>query len=170
MTEYDVASESPYAFLGEEETRAWYAYMKVHLRLRYEMDHQLRGDHGISLADYDVLVALVSDPERTLSVSDLATRIGSERSRVSHQLRSLSARGLVTLAIDPDDRRVTRVALSDRGDDTLADVSPRHIDFVRSVFFDALTPPQVQEMSTMFEGIYDQLIRHGTLPRPVDRP
>ena len=62
MSRYEVPPESPYAFLDDDDIRAWYAFMKVQLRLRYEMNRQLRDDNGISLADYDVLVALTSEP------------------------------------------------------------------------------------------------------------
>lgn len=167
---YDVPSESPYAFLDDRQIRAWYAYMKVQLRLRFEMNRQLRADHGISLPDYDVLVALTSDPSGTLTVSDLAVRIGAERSRVSHHIRRMAARGLVDARSSPEDRRATEVALTDTGRAVLAEASPRHIALVRSVFFDALTPEQVDELAGSFEQIYEQLIANGTLPRPVDRP
>ena len=43
-SEYRVAPESPFALLSDSEIRAWYAYLKVQLRLRYEMNRQLR--HG----------------------------------------------------------------------------------------------------------------------------
>ena len=71
--------------------------MKVQLRLRYEMNRQLRRDSGISLVDYDVLVALTSESTGTMALSDLAIRIGAERSRVSHQTRRMAARRWVTL-------------------------------------------------------------------------
>ena len=92
MGRYDVPPESPFAFLDDDQVRAWYAYMKVHLRLRYEMNHQLQADAGVSLADYDVLVALTSDQDGSMTVSDLATRIGAERSRVHLEDRKLRKR------------------------------------------------------------------------------
>ncbi|PJJ72988.1 DNA-binding MarR family transcriptional regulator [Diaminobutyricimonas aerilata] len=170
MSDYDVSSESPYAFLDDREVRAWYAYMKVHLRLRYEMNRQLRADHGISLADYDVLVALVSDEHGTLTVSDLATRIGAERSRVSHHVQRMAGRDLLEMRPSSTDRRATDVVLTNAGRRLLADVSPSHIAFVRSVFLDTLTPGQLDQMAESFEGVYERLIAKGTLPRPADHP
>jgi len=170
MSRYEVPPESPYAFLDDDDIRAWYAFMKVQLRLRYEMNRQLRDDNGISLADYDVLVALTSEPTGTMTISDLAIRIGGERSRVSHQARRMATKDLVTLLPNPDDRRATDVTLTDDGRDLLARASPGHIDFVRSVFFDALTPQQGGQIAEAFENIYELLITHGSLPRPTDRP
>ncbi len=170
MSRYAVPPESPFALLPDDEIRAWYAFMKVQLRLRYEMNGQLRRDSGISLVDYDVLVALTSESTGTMAVSDLAIRIGAERSRVSHQTRRMAARRWVTLHPRPDDRRITDVALTDDGRAMLVQASPAHIDFVRSVFLEALSPRQAAELSDVFERVFDRLIDRGTLPRPVDRP
>ena len=170
MTEYELAPESPFALLSPDETRLWYAYMKVQLRLRYEMNRQLRADHGLSLADYDLLVALVSDEDGALTMSSLATRVGWERSRVSHQTRRMTERGLVSVGTSETDRRATVVTLTEEGRATLAAVAPGHIDLVRTMFLDALDDSQKSYLAESFEGIFDRLIEHGTLPRPADHP
>ena len=54
------AAESPFALLEPHESEAWFAYMRLQLRLRYEMNRQLRADSGISLSDFDILLALTS--------------------------------------------------------------------------------------------------------------
>jgi DNA-binding MarR family transcriptional regulator len=156
--------------LSDTEIRAWYAYMKVHLRLRYEMNRQLRDDSGVSLADYDVLVALTSETTGTMRITDLATRIGAERSRVSHQVQRMAERSLVTLEPNPDDKRITDVSLTGVGRDLLTRAAPNHIAFVRSVFLDALDPARTELIAEAFEAVYDKLVEHGTLPRPTDRP
>ncbi len=166
----DVPPESPFALLDGDETRAWYAYMKVQLRLRYEMNRQLRDEGGVSLADYDVLVALTSAQEATMTVSDIAIRIGAERSRVSHQVRRLTEDGLITTAPSADDRRTTHVTLSPAGRELLLRASPGHIGFVREVFLDAIDPGQRAAIAKAFESIYERLIERGTLPRPADHP
>src|SRR5258705_12233192 len=82
-------------WLDGEQQRAWLAYIRVQLRLAYEMNRQLLSDSGMSLPDYDVLTALsVADGGR-MQVTVLAAHIGWERSRVSHHVRRMSARGLV---------------------------------------------------------------------------
>jgi len=45
-------------WLDEEQQRAWLAYIRVQLRLAYEMNRQLLAGGGISLPDYDVPAAL----------------------------------------------------------------------------------------------------------------
>ncbi|MEV5717900.1 MarR family winged helix-turn-helix transcriptional regulator [Amycolatopsis mediterranei] len=108
----DFAPGSPFALLSDTETAAWYAYMKVYLRLEYELNRQLRADSGISLADYHVLVALTSASGGRMRVTDLAIRIGWERSRLSHHLKRMRDRGLVGTGTAAEDRRGTEVVLS----------------------------------------------------------
>jgi hypothetical protein len=81
-------------WLSAAELQAWRAFMRVQMRMNYEMNRQLQSDTDLSLADYPVLNALTGAPGGRLQVSDLAALIGWERSRASHQLRRLCERGL----------------------------------------------------------------------------
>src|SRR6266478_4513758 len=71
-------------WLTPVQQRAWLAYIRVELRMNYEMHRQLLADTGLSLSDYHVLVALSNAPHARMRVADLAAQIGWERSRVSH--------------------------------------------------------------------------------------
>ena len=51
-------SESAFGTLTPDQQRAWLAYMRVQLRLTYEMNRELQADSNLSLSDYDVLNAL----------------------------------------------------------------------------------------------------------------
>src|SRR6201992_3316572 len=94
-------------WLDEDQQRTWLAYIRVQLRLAYEMNRQLLADSGMSLSDYDVLTALsVADGAR-MQITVLAAQIGWERSRVSHHVKRMSARGLVTCGLSAADRRGT---------------------------------------------------------------
>ncbi|ADJ48400.1 MarR family transcriptional regulator [Amycolatopsis mediterranei S699] len=166
----DFAPGSPFALLSDTETAAWYAYMKVHLRLEYELNRQLRADSGISLADYHVLVALTSASGGRMRVTDLAIRIGWERSRLSHHLKRMRDRGLVETGTAADDRRVTEVVLSEAGRESLRQAAPDHVGFVRQAFLDALEPGELAQLTTLLDRVYDTLVEHGTLPRPEDHP
>ena len=66
-------------WLDEEQQRAWLAYIRVQLRLVYEMNRQLQSDSGMSIADWDVLTALGASESARLTVTALAAQIGWER-------------------------------------------------------------------------------------------
>jgi len=111
-------------WLDGDQQRAWLAYIRVQLRLAYEMNRQLLADSGMSLPDYDVLTALsVADGGR-MQITVLAAQIGWERSRVSHHVRRMSTRGLVTCGLSASDRRVTEVTLTAQGRQALAAAAP----------------------------------------------
>src|ERR1700739_1269183 len=98
---------SAFDTLTHGHQRAWLAYMRVQLRLTYEMNRQLQADSNVSLPDYDVLNALRYSPGGRMRITGLAARIGWERSRLSHHVRRLQNRELVECRPDPADRRAT---------------------------------------------------------------
>jgi len=155
-------------WLDVDQQRAWMAYIRVQLRLSYEMNRQLLADSGMSLPDYDVLTALsVADGER-MPITVLAAQIGWERSRVSHHVRRMSDRGLVTCGLSAADRRVTEVTLTAQGREALAAAAPGHVDLVRRLFFGGLPADLVGPLSEALEGVYANIIKLGSLPPPVD--
>ena len=157
-------------WLEGHEQRAWLAYIRVQMRLAYEMNRQLLAGNGLSLPDYDVLTALsVADGGR-MQVTVLAAQIGWERSRVSHHVRRMSGRGLVACALSAADKRVTEVTLTDRGWQAVREAAPGHVDLVRRLFFGGLPADLVGPLGEALESVYANIIKQGSLPPPVDWP
>ena len=155
-------------WLDGDQQRAWLAYIRVQLRLTYEMNRQLLTDSGMSLPDYDVLTALSVADRGQMQISVLAAQIGWERSRVSHHVRRMSDRGLVTCGLSAADRRVTEVTLSAHGRQVLEEAAPGHVNLVRRMFFDGLPEGFVGPLSQALESVYANIISQGSLPPPVD--
>ena len=169
MSRNGVSGEPPAGgWLEGDQQRAWLAYIRVQLRLAYEMNRQLLADSGMSLPDYDVLTALSVADEGRMSITVLAAQIGWERSRVSHHVRRMSARGLVTCGLSDADRRVTEVTLTGRGRQAQQDAAPGHVDLVRRLFFGGLPEDLVGPLGEALESVYANIIREGSLPPPVD--
>jgi len=154
--------------LTAQQQRAWLAYMRVQLRLNYEMNRQLQTDSGLSLADYDVLNALRYSPEGAMQLTALAARIGWERSRVGHHSRRMSARGLVTCDVLASDRRATEVRLTDEGRQAIAEASEGHIELVRRLFFGGLPAGHLAAVTEALEAVHQNLIENGSLPAPAE--
>ena len=142
--------------------------MRVQLRLTYEMNRQLQADSNLSLPDYDVLNALRYAPGGRRVISELAARIGWERSRLSHHVRRLENRGLVDSRPAPADRRATEITLTDQGWDEITRASSGHIDLVRRLFFDGLPDELLEPFTIGLERVYDNIIDRGTLPAPAE--
>jgi DNA-binding MarR family transcriptional regulator len=152
--------------LTAEQQETWFAYMRVMLRLTYEMNRQLQTDSDLSLPDYDVLNALADSPDGRLRLTDLAARLAWERSRLSHHLLRMSARGLVDRRPSESDRRATDAVLTDAGLTALRAATPGHADLVRTMFFDGLDPELLGPLRTALEQVHEQVLARGTLPRP----
>jgi DNA-binding MarR family transcriptional regulator len=160
-----VAAAGP-EWLTDEQRRAWLAYIRIQLRLSYEMNRQLQADSNLSLADYDVLVALSGAEDGRMQVTALAAQIGWERSRLSHHVRRMSKRGLVHCELAVADRRATDISLSDEGWRAIAEAAPGHVDLVRRLFFGGLPETLLGPLTSALEGIYDNILEQGSLPPP----
>ncbi|HLM16854.1 MAG TPA: MarR family transcriptional regulator [Acidimicrobiia bacterium] len=70
---------------------------------------------GVSLSETNLGVLGLVQRQGPIAVSDVARRLEVDLSNASRQLRALEDQGLVTRTVDPDDRRVARVAITAAG-------------------------------------------------------
>jgi len=70
---------------------------------------------GVSLSETNVGVLRLVQRQGPVAVSDVARRLEVDLSNASRQLHALEDQGLVTRTVDPDDRRVARVAITAAG-------------------------------------------------------
>ncbi|HYN07371.1 MAG TPA: MarR family transcriptional regulator [Vicinamibacterales bacterium] len=88
---------------------------KVHARLARRFDGRLGSWHGISFADFVVLLHLSRAPGARLRRVDLAAELGLTGSAVTRALIPLEKIGLVRREPDPHDARVGYAVLSKSG-------------------------------------------------------
>ncbi|HXB90053.1 MarR family winged helix-turn-helix transcriptional regulator [Mycobacterium sp.] len=151
-------------WLSPAELQAWRAFMRVQMRMNYEMNRQLQSDSDLSLADYHVLNALIDAPGGRLQISDLAALIGWERSRASHQLRRLCERGLAERVPSQDDRRATDAILTKAGRSAIHAAAPGHVALVRRMFFDPLPDDLLAPLTAALEHVHVHMNFHSSLP------
>jgi DNA-binding MarR family transcriptional regulator len=131
-------------WLSAGEQRVWRNYLTMTARLQSAMSRQLQADCGLSLADYDVLVALGEQPG--CRIAELGERLGWEQSRLSHQLSRMRARGLVARRGAADDRRAATVDLTDGGRAALTSAAPGHAELVRATVFEGASAAQLRAL------------------------
>ena len=160
-------SEAPNGqWLNARQGRAWLAYMQVYHRLEYEMNRNLQTESGLSLGDYTVMNVLSQSAGHRMQLTRLATMIGWERSRLSHHLQRMTQRGLVNRLPSESDGRATDAVLTDAGWSTLQDAAPRHVAWVRRLFFSDISDGQQDALADILSVVYENILREGTLPRP----
>jgi DNA-binding MarR family transcriptional regulator len=133
--------------------RAWTGMLRVYDRLMHELDAELEGEHGISLAEFDVLVQLDEAPEHRMRMADLADAVLLTRSGISRLVDRLEARGLVERAPCPADARGLNATLTGAGAELLHTASGTHIAGVRKRFIDLLAPDDVARLESIWEEL-----------------
>ena len=110
------------------------------------LEQQLQRDAQLSYTEYYVLAALSDQPERSMRMSRLAVLTNAEISRLSHLIRRLENRGFVRRETDPADRRATLAVLTDVGHTHLVASAPGHVERVRALVIDALSPTALAQL------------------------
>lgn len=154
-------------WLSADEQRHWRAWLAASLLLQDRLNRDLQEQHGLTMADYEILVRLSEEPERRMRMSDLATTTLSSRSRLSHQIDRMVRAGLVERQACEDDRRGAFAVLTDHGWQTLVAAAPDHVESVRQHLLDPLAPTEFAALGEACAKVADGL---GGLPglRPLD--
>ena len=133
-------------WLSADEQAVWRAWLDVSRLLNDTLHKRLVADADLSLPEYDIMVQLSESEDHRLRMSELADRAVHSRSRLTHTVARMEARGLVRREPCPDDGRGVLCILTDEGFALLEQAAPDHVDAVRETFFDSLTPTEVAEL------------------------
>jgi DNA-binding MarR family transcriptional regulator len=144
-------------WLDEDEQRAWLRLAGVMLKLSPALDSQLQRDSDLTHFDYLCLAMLSQSQDHTLRMSDLAARVNSSLSRLSHVISKLEKRGWVLRTPSPHSRRVTLVALTEEGWQVLVEAAPGHVETVRSLVFEGLAPEDVAALERVAGHIVSRI-------------
>lgn len=122
-----------------------------------ELDRQLQRDAGISQADYGILVTLFDAPDRQMRTGELGDLLAWEKSRVSHQVARMEARGLVKRVVCESDGRGTWVTLATDGKRGLLGAMREHANAIRDLFLDELDDDEKKIMLRAMTRVLDKL-------------
>jgi DNA-binding MarR family transcriptional regulator len=145
------------AWLSEDEQRAWRAWIAASNTLNHRLSADLQSQHGLTLADYEILVQLSEHPDRKLRMSELAEATLASRSRLSHQVDRLVKRGLVERQECEFDKRGSFAALTDQGWKAIVAAAPDHVESVRTYLVDVLTPQEFDALGRACRKVSDHV-------------
>lgn len=157
-------------WLTDDERAAWVRLLAVVELLPGVLDTQLRRDAGLTHFEYFVVAMLSEATDRTLRMSSLAQLTSATLPRLSHVVRRLEERGLVERLPSPDDKRATNARLTEAGYAAVVAAAPGHVDTVRDVVLDALTPEQLQQLRTIADALLPRLDPQQRLTALYDPP
>ncbi|MBF6171974.1 MarR family winged helix-turn-helix transcriptional regulator [Nocardia blacklockiae] len=150
-------------WLGEEEQATWSAYIRMRQRLDAAMAAGLAHD-GLSMPDYEILVALSAAPDGCLRAKDLAAEICWDKSRLSKHLGRMGRRELVARTPAADDARGILVRLTPAGRRALERAAPHHVELVRRLFIDDMTEDEAKAVRSLAERV----IAHAERSTDID--
>jgi DNA-binding MarR family transcriptional regulator len=143
--------------LTERQRDVWASYQRMRTQLSSRLGRELVRETGLSEADYEILTAIIESPDG--SVRSLALRCGLdwEKSRLSHQLRRMTERGLVVRDECVEDNRGFIVRASETGLAAAESARRYHEDAVRRYVADALTPDQLDLLGSIAETVLQKI-------------
>ena len=138
-----------------EEWDAWRTFHSMRRKLDLALERQLQRDAEISGAEYGVLLQLFEAPGKQLRGRDLGERLSWEKSRVSHQVSRMEARGLVERRECETDLRGSWVGLTAQGSRAVLGAMRGHAATLRRYFFDVLEPAELAAFTAVSKKVID---------------
>jgi DNA-binding MarR family transcriptional regulator len=139
-------------WLTDDEQRAWRAYLAMHHTLFRHLHRHLQRECGLSDPDFEILVNLSEAEGARMRASALVEATQWEKSRLSHHLSRMEARGLVRR--EPGNGRYPEIVLTDTGLATLEACAPANAARVRELFIDVVGADRLE----VLRGIADDVV------------
>ena len=131
---------------------AWLALLRTHARLWDQLEAQVRRDHGLTIARYDVLTHLEMAGGQ-LRLSDLASAIVLSPSGLSKLLDRMESSGLITREPHPSDARAALATITPEGRALVRKARRGHHALLEKTFGSALDDRDVADLVRIMERI-----------------
>ena len=150
-------------WLSDDERRAWLRFAAVLELLPAALDVQLTRDEHLTHFDYFTLAMLSEAPDRVLRTSALAARTNATLPRLSRVLTRLEGEGFIARTPCEADRRATNVTLTETGWQQVVAAAPGHVENVRALVLDVLTPTQIAQLGEISAALLTTLDPQGKM-------
>ena len=145
---------------------AWRSFLIAHARIQRLLDEELRAEHDLSLAEYDVLLQLAEAPDRHLRMHQIADQVVLSRSGVTRLIDRLVADGAVERTHCASDARGAEAVLTPAGLDRLREASRTHLQGISDHFLEVIPPDDLETVGRAMDAV---LAGFGPQSTPEDR-
>ena len=143
------------SWLSAEEQRAWRSLQLMQMQLATVLCQRLT-PFELTLQDY-FLLSHLSEHDGQMRIVELARDLGLEKSRASHQISRLCARGLLEKQRCDDDRRGYFAVLTSSGRRLVQKVAPHHVRDVREHFIAHTSSGELSSLAKMASRVINHL-------------
>jgi DNA-binding MarR family transcriptional regulator len=148
------------------EFDAWRGLIRLREAVMREIDRRLRHEGLISLADYGVLITLVTASDLRLRMSSLGAQRMLTPSGITRVVIRLVERGLVRREPDPADGRAAFAVLTKPGLEALRRAQVIHHATVRELYVGRLTQQELDRLARIFEKALPGVVSAPVWPPP----
>lgn len=147
----------PTVWLDEREARAWRGFHRMRSALLAHLAREMATSCNLTQAEFEILVVVSEAPGRRIRSRELSTALQWERSRLSHQIARMEARGTIKRAACDSDARGFDVVLTPAGLRAIRTAAPLNLEAVRHCFINLLTDQQLDALGDIAETITTHL-------------
>jgi len=127
----------------------------AHATVTRQLSAQLVERHGLTLSEYEVLLLLSRQPDRSMRRVDLSREVRLSPSGVTRMLDRMETTGLVEKGACKSDARVTYAVLTEAGMTKLRDCSPDHFAAVERLIRERLSDEEIESLSGLLSRLSD---------------
>ncbi|MTD53140.1 MarR family winged helix-turn-helix transcriptional regulator [Amycolatopsis pithecellobii] len=144
--------------MSAQQHRVWQTFVLLSEAVRREVGRDLAETSGLSDADFTVLAELAHAPGGTMRSTHCARALDWDTGRLSHQLRRMQERGLITRARgDASDARAAVVTITDAGRIAYRDALAPHLRSARYWFLDGIESGRLDEFDATLTAVLDHV-------------
>jgi DNA-binding MarR family transcriptional regulator len=143
-------------WLSSAEMAAWRTYIETSGDLMRAIEKDL-APFGLDRGDYQLLAMLSEAPDQRLRMCDLADSLRLTRSGLTRRMDGVLKKKLVARVQSEEDGRAAYATLTPKGFDLLRQVAPEHLESVRRLMIDLLSPAEIKAIASAFSKISKNL-------------
>src|SRR5213592_970638 len=140
---------------------AWVRLLRGSAAATRALSADLQGEHGLTINDYEALLALSRAEEGAMRRVDLAGGLLLTASGVTRLLDGLERSGWVTKATCDSDARVTYAVLTEEGRVKLEEASRSHLAAIQALFEERYNEEELLQLAQLLERLPSASGAHG---------
>ena len=136
---------------------AWELYFTTTARLTERIEAALKCQSGLSMPEYSVLLMTDRAGEAGIRPSVLAHKVVFSRSRLTHTMKRLESRNLISRRPYQGDGRGGLVFLTDAGKRLFDEAAIVQRDVIRRLFLNEITPEEIDMLTGLFSRVSERI-------------
>ncbi len=136
---------------------AWRIFFEASARLQGILENRLKRQFGLTLSDYNVLLALWESPGHALRMGELAQRVIFSPSRLTYITTHLERDGWIQKTIVKEDRRSSCACLTSQGEEVVKKANTLHQGMIREYLLEGFNEEEIRDIVRIVQGFGDKL-------------